>query len=105
METCDTTLDLMIERAVEKQWEEENPPAPANPIESLSNETRISAYSTLNTARFMLGLVLDDLDSTFEKIKDTPQGDKLGSLHDQLSDINYELLKIEREVWRCKGNA
>lgn len=104
METCDTTLDLMFERAVEKQWEEENAPAPADPIESLSNSTRISAYSTMYTARYLLGLVLDDLDSTFEKIKDTPQGDKLGSLHDQLSDIRYELLNVEREVWRCSGN-
>ena len=104
METCDTTLDLMFERAVEKQWEEENPPALADPIASLSVETRISAFADLATTRYMLKLCIEDIGEACDKVKNTPQGDKLAGMYDQLSDFTYELKKIEREIWRSKEN-
>lgn len=99
MSECDTTLDLMFERAVEKQWEEENQPAPAEPIESLSTKVRIHAYSQMDTARFVLELALENLGNAFEDIKSTPQGDKLGGMHDQLSDFIFDLKKLVKEVW------
>lgn len=101
----DTELDLMIERDAERQWEEENPPTPADPIESLSDKTRIHAYSFMNTAKFILGLALEDIGNALEDIKNTPQGDKLGGMYDQLSDFIHDLNGLEREVWGRYSNG
>ena len=95
----DIELDTMIERDAERQWEEENPPAPANPIESLSTDDRIHAHSCIDTAGFLLTLVLGDIEDAQKTVNNTPQGDKLGGLYDQLSDLAFDLKNVSKEVW------
>ena len=100
----DVALDRAIEIANEMEWEAQNPPELAKPIEMLKSTVRISSYASINTARYLLKLALDDIGEGQEKVKNTPQGDKLAGLYDQLSDFIYDLKEVEREVWRCKRN-
>lgn len=99
----DQEIDLIYETESAKMWEDQNQKI-ANPIETLTAEKRIDAWSPLYTARFELGLVLNNIVESMEIVKDTPQGDKLAMLHDTLSDFVLDLKKIEREIWRCTAN-
>ena len=99
----DVALDRAIEIANELEWEAQNQPI-AKPIETLKTTTRISSYASINTAMYLLKLALDDIGEGQEKVKNTPQGDKLAGMYDQLSDFIYDLKEVEREVWRCKRN-
>ena len=99
----DIELDTMIERDAERQWEELTQPAPSNPIETIKDDDRISAYSKLNTASFMMMLAMEDVDKTIEIIKDTPQGDKLVGLYDQFCDLIHDMKAVEEEVWKKHG--
>lgn len=101
----DVALDRAIEIANENEWEAQNPPEPSQPIKSLSNDVRISAYAIINTGRFMMGIGLEYIGEGLELVKNTPQGDKLAGLYDQLSDLIHDLKEVEREVWGCKNNA
>ena len=102
MTGCDTSLDLMFERAVERQWEEENMPPPADPIESVSTKKRIASFAWVNNASFLLGLVLEDIDNGIQPVRNTPQGDKLACMYDTLVDFRNDLKGIEAEIWRSK---
>lgn len=96
----DTALDLAIERENEHLWEEQNLPEVAQPIEKLSDKVRIQSYSQLYTAVFLLELALGDISEGHELVKNTPQGDKLAGMYDQLSDFIYDLKGIKKEIWR-----
>lgn len=97
---CDTWLDYQIEQECMREWEAQNPPAPADPIESVSTHKRISSHAQIYTACFLLGLALEDIEEGIEFIKNTPQADKLAGMYDQLSDFIYDLKKVDQEVWK-----
>ena len=92
----------MWERESEQMWEHENP---TQPIEMLSDATRINAWAVLHCAREEYqDNFLEQLGKAVRMIEDTPQGDKLWSLYDQLNDLLYELKDVEKEIWRCGLN-
>lgn len=93
-------VSTMWERDAARQWEELNDDnSTIRPIESLSDSDRIYAMSTIYVARVELGSILEYLDDAIERIKDTPQGDKLNATCDRLGEVIDDLKRIEKEVW------
>lgn len=102
MTVAEVRTQEMWEQESAQMWEDQNP---TQPIEMLSDETRVNAFSKLNVARFeMSGNVMNLIGEAWKIVEDTPQGDKLGSLYDQLNDLCYALKDVEREIWRSKLN-
>lgn len=92
----------MWEQESAQMWEEQS--APTQPIEMLSNEKRIDAFAPLCVARSSIQRVLENIGEAWKVVENTPQGDKLSSLYNQLNDFYFDLKDVEREIWRCKRN-
>ena len=99
MTVAEVRTQEMYEQESARMWEDQNP---TQPIEKLSNETRIDAFASVNVAREAIPHVLDFIGDAWKIIENTPQGDKLGSLYDRLNDFYYELKEVEGEIWRSK---
>lgn len=102
MTVAEVRTQEMWEQESEQMWEDQYP---TQPIEMLSNEKRIDAFAKLHVAREEFrDNFLELIGEAGKLVEDTPQGDKLWSLYDQLNDLLYELKDVEREIWRCKLN-
>jgi len=97
-------VDRMYEDELARAWEAENtePESTFRSIEEFSADKRIDAYAPLNTANFLMDLVINDVMESTDKIPGTAQNDQLMSIYDSLRDIRYEMQRIEREIWRVK---
>lgn len=90
MDFCDTTLDMMIERATEKLWEEQTMP---------TDET------TLKLAAKDLEFAIDELDHAadwvwtgMEELKDCVEYDRVASIMQEMESILKDL-KAMQKAW------
>lgn len=100
----DAMIDRMYEDAVAMEWEMLNaePEDSFRSIDQIDKSTRIAAFAPLENVCWMMGLDLDSISEAMEMIRGTAQYDKLASIHDQLTNLRYELRQTTDEVWRSR---
>ena len=98
--TSDWQLDRMFETECAEAWEnqQERPVA----ICDCSFDRINNAWAALETARPYMDFVLQQISQAADMVMNTPPADKLNSLHDQLTDLQYEVNTIRNEL---KGEA
>lgn len=92
--TTDAELDRMIEEECGKAWAEQQ--ITVTPINQPSQEQRIEADASARLALDNFNRGMEWLDTTMERVKGTPEADKLASIYDQISDLVYEVRQIKK---------
>lgn len=82
MKYCDTNIDLMIEQAIDAEWERLNRP---------DGETLRQAAKCLNRAIEGLDRAADDVNEASETLVDTPAGDRVASILHDMEDLLCDL--------------
>lgn len=100
----DAEIDAMYEKELADSFEKLNDlPEEAESFRDINEygtDLRIHAAANINTAMFMLGLVMENLEDSMNTIHGTSQYDRMASMYDTISDLRTELRGIRREVWR-----
>ncbi len=95
--TPDWQRRRLFEEDAEQAWEDLNEPAP-RAIEKLSFEALNHAWAALETMRSSYQILEDNFATCAEKLKGTPEADKLAGLFDKLTDIATECREIQQEL-------
>ena len=96
--TPDWQLDRMYEEESARIWAQQNA-EPAEPVMRISGKKRLEAWSYIEVAILAdLDLAEEWLISAHGIIRNTPQGDKLAGLIDQITDLRMDLRQIQQEI-------
>ena len=102
-EYCDTTIDMLIEKAIEQEWKEENAEL-AQPLNTVNKDSVLNAWAILDVMQDInYEEVLARLKRAAEQISNTPEADRILSIYDELVSIRESINDIKETLdknWR-----
>ena len=84
-----TDVDFLVEEAAAKEWERLNMPT--------DGETLRQAAKALGYAIDELDEAADCVNEAAEQLVDTPEGDRVASVLDEMEDLLKELRRFQKE--------